>query len=192
MVIVASRCWKLLMGIFPHAWIWPRYLFVLPFSIASQEMEILYMFIAVSFSYMILCAIGCWFDGFCHICKFPLSRWIIWLYWFIWSTVSFCVQSHRLTKHCCLDSCKQMELFFCIPELLIHKDCFIFVVYYFLFQDLPSDLKGRNESKKFCNTSLASEFPDNCKFYPADTKDDLHKVMPASSLADWYFYHLFR
>ncbi|KNA18272.1 hypothetical protein SOVF_072290 [Spinacia oleracea] len=46
-----------------------------------------------------------------------------------------------------------------------------------LIRDLPSDLKGRNESKKFCNSSLASEFPDPCKFYPADTKDDLHKFL---------------
>lgn len=46
-----------------------------------------------------------------------------------------------------------------------------------LIRDLPSDLKGRNESKRFCNTSLASEFPENCKFYPADTKDDLHKFL---------------
>lgn len=46
-----------------------------------------------------------------------------------------------------------------------------------LIRDLPSDLKGRNESKKICNTSLASEFPDHCKFYAADTKDDLHKFL---------------
>ncbi|KAL2895554.1 Pre-rRNA-processing protein TSR1-like protein, partial [Bienertia sinuspersici] len=46
-----------------------------------------------------------------------------------------------------------------------------------LIRDLPSDLKGRNESKKICNHSLASEFPDHCKFYPADTKDDLHKFL---------------
>lgn len=26
-------------------------------------------------------------------------------------------------------------------------------------------------------SSLASEFPEDCKFYPADTKDDLHKVI---------------
>ena len=28
-----------------------------------------------------------------------------------------------------------------------------------------------------CMSSLASEFPEDCKFYPADTKDDLHKVI---------------
>lgn len=25
---------------------------------------------------------------------------------------------------------------------------------------------------------LASEFPEDCKFYPADKKDELHKVIP--------------
>lgn len=30
--------------------------------------------------------------------------------------------------------------------------------------------------KKICTCSLASEFPEDCKFYPADTKDELHKV----------------
>lgn len=28
-----------------------------------------------------------------------------------------------------------------------------------------------------CTSSLASEFPEDCKFYPADTKDELHKVI---------------
>ncbi|KAI7724522.1 hypothetical protein M8C21_023976 [Ambrosia artemisiifolia] len=43
-------------------------------------------------------------------------------------------------------------------------------------QDLPSDLKRKNELKKTCISSLSSEFPEDCKFYPADSKDDLHKV----------------
>ncbi|XP_076948564.1 uncharacterized protein LOC143620853 [Bidens hawaiensis] len=42
---------------------------------------------------------------------------------------------------------------------------------------LPSDLKRRNDLKKTCVSSLSSEFPEDCKFYPADTKDDLHKFM---------------
>ncbi|KMT17059.1 hypothetical protein BVRB_2g041210 isoform A [Beta vulgaris subsp. vulgaris] len=46
-----------------------------------------------------------------------------------------------------------------------------------LIRDLPIDLKGRNESKKICSSSLTSEFPDHCKLYPADTKDDLHKFL---------------
>ncbi|KAI3724622.1 hypothetical protein L2E82_36405 [Cichorium intybus] len=44
-------------------------------------------------------------------------------------------------------------------------------------RDLPSDLKKRNDIKKTCVSSLSSEFPEDCKFYPADTKDDLHKFM---------------
>ncbi|KAM0012992.1 putative ribosome biogenesis protein Bms1/Tsr1 [Helianthus debilis subsp. tardiflorus] len=44
-------------------------------------------------------------------------------------------------------------------------------------RDLPSDQKRRNELKKTCISSLSSEFPEDCKFYPADSKDDLHKFM---------------
>jgi pre-rRNA-processing protein TSR1 len=51
-------------------------------------------------------------------------------------------------------------------------------------QDLPTELKQRNELKKICTSSLASEFPEDCKFYPADTKDDLHKVI-ISSIDGW-------
>ena len=58
----------------------------------------------------------------------------------------------------------------------------------FWIQDLPNDLKGRNESKKYCISSLASEFPENCKFYPAKTKDDIHKVLFVSCVIDAYFY----
>ncbi|XP_031254614.1 pre-rRNA-processing protein TSR1 homolog isoform X1 [Pistacia vera] len=46
-----------------------------------------------------------------------------------------------------------------------------------LIRDLPTDLKKRQESKKLCISDLASEFPEDCKFYPADTKDELHKFM---------------
>ncbi|KAK4854055.1 hypothetical protein QYF36_018336 [Acer negundo] len=46
-----------------------------------------------------------------------------------------------------------------------------------LIRDLPSDLKKKQESKKICISSLSSEFPEDCKFYPADTKDELHKFM---------------
>ena len=52
-----------------------------------------------------------------------------------------------------------------------------------------------------CMSSLASEFPEDCKFYPADTKDDLHKVivliiylellLPALSLKHIYIYFFF-
>ncbi|KAE8057373.1 hypothetical protein FH972_014074 [Carpinus fangiana] len=46
-----------------------------------------------------------------------------------------------------------------------------------LIRDLPSELKRKHDSKKMCMSSLASEFPEECKFYPADTKDELHKFM---------------
>ncbi|OMP03080.1 Pre-rRNA-processing protein TSR1 isoform 1 [Corchorus capsularis] len=46
-----------------------------------------------------------------------------------------------------------------------------------LIRDLPTELKRRNDAKKICTSSLTSEFPEDCRFYPADTKDDLHKFM---------------
>ncbi|CAL9239318.1 unnamed protein product [Arabidopsis halleri] len=46
-----------------------------------------------------------------------------------------------------------------------------------LIRDLPSELKKKNELKKICTSQLASEFPEDCKFYPADTRDELHKFM---------------
>ncbi|KDP36805.1 hypothetical protein JCGZ_08096 [Jatropha curcas] len=44
-------------------------------------------------------------------------------------------------------------------------------------RDLPTELKRRNDSKKMCSSRLAVEFPGDCKFYPADTKDELHKFL---------------
>ncbi|MBA0755018.1 hypothetical protein Gogos_021025 [Gossypium gossypioides] len=44
-------------------------------------------------------------------------------------------------------------------------------------RDLPMELKRRNDAKKIITSSLTSEFPEDCKFYPADMKDDLHKFM---------------
>ncbi|KAL0403083.1 UNVERIFIED_CONTAM: Pre-rRNA-processing protein T [Sesamum radiatum] len=46
-----------------------------------------------------------------------------------------------------------------------------------LIRDLPDDLKRKQEVKKMCMSMLASEFPEDCKFYPADKKDELHKFM---------------
>ncbi|XP_022157530.1 pre-rRNA-processing protein TSR1 homolog isoform X2 [Momordica charantia] len=46
-----------------------------------------------------------------------------------------------------------------------------------LVRDLPTDIKKRNDFKKMCISSIASEFPEDCKFHPADTKDELHKFM---------------
>ncbi|CAA7048328.1 unnamed protein product [Microthlaspi erraticum] len=46
-----------------------------------------------------------------------------------------------------------------------------------LIRDLPTEMKKKNELKKICASQLASEFPEDCKFYPADTRDELHKFM---------------
>ncbi|KAL3641088.1 hypothetical protein CASFOL_016056 [Castilleja foliolosa] len=46
-----------------------------------------------------------------------------------------------------------------------------------LLRDLPDDLKRKHELKKICTSTLASQFPEDCKFYPADKKDELHKFM---------------
>ncbi|XP_051125554.1 uncharacterized protein LOC127247646 [Andrographis paniculata] len=46
-----------------------------------------------------------------------------------------------------------------------------------LIRDLPDDTKRRHELKKMCTSVLASEFPEDCKFYPADKKEELHKFM---------------
>lgn len=44
-------------------------------------------------------------------------------------------------------------------------------------RDLPSDNKSRQELKKAAISFLSPELPEDCKFYAADTKDDLHKFM---------------
>ncbi|XP_057469803.1 uncharacterized protein LOC130758851 [Actinidia eriantha] len=46
-----------------------------------------------------------------------------------------------------------------------------------LIRDQPNDLKRRQDVKKTCTSILSPEFPEDCKFYPADTKDELHKFM---------------
>lgn len=43
-------------------------------------------------------------------------------------------------------------------------------------QDLPSENKSRQELKKTAISFVSPELPEDCKFYAADTKDDLHKV----------------
>ncbi|KAI3966442.1 hypothetical protein MKW92_032560 [Papaver armeniacum] len=45
-----------------------------------------------------------------------------------------------------------------------------------LVRDFPLEPKKRNDMKKTCMSSLASELPDS-KFYPADTTEELHKFM---------------
>ncbi|XP_066366295.1 uncharacterized protein [Miscanthus floridulus] len=44
-------------------------------------------------------------------------------------------------------------------------------------RDLPADSKSRQELKKAASSFLSAELPEDCKFYLADTKDDLHKFM---------------
>ncbi|XP_038974747.1 pre-rRNA-processing protein TSR1 homolog [Phoenix dactylifera] len=46
-----------------------------------------------------------------------------------------------------------------------------------LIQDLPLDMKRKQELKKMAVSCLSSELPEDCRFYPADTKEDLHKFM---------------
>ncbi|KAG9440983.1 hypothetical protein H6P81_016837 [Aristolochia fimbriata] len=49
-----------------------------------------------------------------------------------------------------------------------------------LMRDLPADTKKRHDLRRSCTLSLASLFPEDCKFYPVDTKDELHKFI-------WFF-----
>ncbi|KAG0476165.1 hypothetical protein HPP92_013006 [Vanilla planifolia] len=46
-----------------------------------------------------------------------------------------------------------------------------------LIRDLPSGTREKQNVKKIATSVLASELPKDCRFYPADTKDDLHKFM---------------
>lgn len=46
-----------------------------------------------------------------------------------------------------------------------------------LVRDLPVEMKRRHDFKKSCISNLASEFPEDCKFYTAETKDELHKFI---------------
>ncbi|KAG6511402.1 hypothetical protein ZIOFF_029470 [Zingiber officinale] len=52
-----------------------------------------------------------------------------------------------------------------------------------LIRDLPSDIKRKQDFKKLCISHLSSELPEDCKFYLADTRDDLHKVLPQLHVA---------
>ncbi|KAL6859404.1 hypothetical protein ACP4OV_017663 [Aristida adscensionis] len=44
-------------------------------------------------------------------------------------------------------------------------------------RDLPPDSKSRQELKKAAASFLSAELPEDCKFYFASTKDDLHKFL---------------
>ncbi|KAJ3693976.1 hypothetical protein LUZ60_009456 [Juncus effusus] len=46
-----------------------------------------------------------------------------------------------------------------------------------LIRDLPQDMKSKNEAKKISILSLSPEMPEDCKYFTADTKEDLHKFM---------------
>lgn len=46
-----------------------------------------------------------------------------------------------------------------------------------LIGDLLSKLKKKNSSTNAGASSLASKFPGDCKFHPADTKDELHEFL---------------
>uniref|UniRef100_M8B6P0 Pre-rRNA-processing TSR1-like protein n=1 Tax=Aegilops tauschii TaxID=37682 RepID=M8B6P0_AEGTA len=44
-------------------------------------------------------------------------------------------------------------------------------------RDLPSDTKSKQELKKAAVSFLSPELPEDCRFYAAETKDDLHMFM---------------
>lgn len=48
-------------------------------------------------------------------------------------------------------------------------------------------MKRRHDSKKMCTSSLISEFPEDCRFYPADTRDELHKVSQFRLILSQFF-----
>lgn len=64
-------------------------------------------------------------------------------------------------------------------------------VNFLCWQDLPTDIKKRNDFKKMCISSIASEFPEDCKFHPADTKDELHKVDKHRFVVLWLLIYIF-
>lgn len=46
-----------------------------------------------------------------------------------------------------------------------------------MIRNLPADIRRKQELKKMSISFLTSELPEDCKFYPADTKEELHKFM---------------
>jgi pre-rRNA-processing protein TSR1 len=48
---------------------------------------------------------------------------------------------------------------------------------FLFYQDLPSDTKSRQELKKAVVSFVSPELPEDSKFYPAETKEDLHTVI---------------
>ncbi|KAH0455585.1 hypothetical protein IEQ34_015617 [Dendrobium chrysotoxum] len=45
-----------------------------------------------------------------------------------------------------------------------------------LIRDLPAGMREKQNVKKNAISCLGSELPEDCRFYPADTKEELHKV----------------
>jgi pre-rRNA-processing protein TSR1 len=41
---------------------------------------------------------------------------------------------------------------------------------------MPVDQKKKQDARKACISSLSAEFPEDCKIFPADAKDDCQKV----------------
>ncbi|KAH9303457.1 hypothetical protein KI387_015040, partial [Taxus chinensis] len=56
-------------------------------------------------------------------------------------------------------------------------DPWVFPALSALITDLPMDQKKKQDAKKDCILRLASEFPEDCKILPADTKDDCQKLL---------------
>jgi len=43
--------------------------------------------------------------------------------------------------------------------------------------DMPVDQKKKQDARKACISSLSAEFPEDCKIFPADAKDDCQKLI---------------
>ncbi|KAK8947961.1 hypothetical protein KSP40_PGU013198 [Platanthera guangdongensis] len=46
-----------------------------------------------------------------------------------------------------------------------------------LIRDLPPGMREKQNAKKIAISCLGSELPEDCRFYPADTKEELHKFI---------------
>ncbi|PKA51052.1 hypothetical protein AXF42_Ash007709 [Apostasia shenzhenica] len=46
-----------------------------------------------------------------------------------------------------------------------------------LIRDLPAGIREKQDVKKTAISCVSSQLPEDCRFYPADTTDDLHKFM---------------
>ncbi|CAA6655976.1 unnamed protein product [Spirodela intermedia] len=46
-----------------------------------------------------------------------------------------------------------------------------------MIRDLPDDVKKRHDVKKICSSIISPELPEDCKFFLADTQEELRKFM---------------